>query len=56
MTDGAEREAALLCELSVLYAKRNQVQEKRVRAEQESGSAHGDSDAEKTELPPPLPF
>ncbi|GMF37049.1 unnamed protein product [Phytophthora fragariaefolia] len=46
MTDGAgfkEREAALLRELSALYTKLNQVREKRVKAEQESGA--GDADA-----------
>ncbi|GMF23637.1 unnamed protein product [Phytophthora lilii] len=37
-----EREAALLRELSALYAKLNQVREKRVRAEQENGAGADD--------------
>ncbi|KAE8899384.1 Alpha,alpha-trehalose-phosphate synthase [UDP-forming] A [Phytophthora fragariae] len=41
-----EREAALLRELSALYAKLNQVQEKRARAEQESGNGNGNGNSD----------
>ncbi|POM57459.1 Alpha,alpha-trehalose-phosphate synthase UDP-forming, partial [Phytophthora palmivora] len=46
MTDRfKEREAALLRELSALYTKLNQVREKRVKEEQESGAgADNDTD------------
>lgn len=49
MDEGAafkERETALLRELSALYTKLNQVREKRVKAEQESGDSDHDTDDE----------
>ncbi|ETM34821.1 hypothetical protein L914_18166, partial [Phytophthora nicotianae] len=49
MAEGAafkEREGALLRELSALYTKLNQVREKRVKAEQESGDNDHDTDDE----------